>query len=147
MNFDDFDFITKVYFVIFFVNLGNAYFSFIVLFSTLYIYIFLDIRLISLEHVTFGFVVWLARRNIFVASHNRSTDSHACSDSRSLPRPTNVARYKITQQEQERQLPMSLRSPQQLVSCFGRPHLFTPRSVDPGNIIGQQDRVYKHAER
>ena len=33
------------------------------------------------------------------------------------------------------------------VSCFGRPHLFTPRSADPGNIIGQHDRVYKHAER
>ena len=27
------------------------------------------------------------------------------------------------------------------------PHLFTPRSADPGNIIGQPERVYKHAER
>ena len=44
------------------------------------------------------FRVWLARRNIFVTSHDHSTDSHACSDSQSLPRPTNVARYKITQQ-------------------------------------------------
>ena len=65
----------------------------------------------------------------------------------SVPRPTNVARYKVTQQERERQQPMSLRSPQQLVACFGRPHLFTPRSADPGNIIGQYDRVYKHATR
>ena len=84
------------------------------------------------------FIVWLGQRNIFVTSHNGSTDSHACSDSQSVPRPTNVARYKITQQEQERQLPMSLRSPQQIVSYFGRPHLFTPRSADPWNIIGQR---------
>ena len=42
---------------------------------------------------------------------------------------------------------MSLRSAQQLVFCFGRQHLFTPRSADPGNIIGQQNRVNKHTER
>ena len=42
---------------------------------------------------------------------------------------------------------MSLRSVQQLVTCFDRPHLFTPRSANPGNIIGQHYRVYKHAER
>ena len=28
-----------------------------------------------------------------------------------------------------------------------RPHLFTLRSADPGNIIGQPERVYKHVER
>ena len=41
------------------------------------------------------FLVLLARRNIFAISHNRSTDSHARSDSQSLPRPTNVAGTKL----------------------------------------------------
>ena len=30
---------------------------------------------------------------------------------------------------------------------FFRPNRFTPRSADPGNMIGQPERVYKHAER
>ena len=92
------------------------------------------------------FGVCVARRNIFVTSHDRSTDSHTCSDSQSLPRPTTIARSNITQPVRERQRPMSLRSAQQLVYCFDQ-HLFTPRCADPWNIIRQQDRVYKHAER
>ena len=41
--------------------------------------------------------------------------------------------------------PMSLRSAQKPVTF--RPNRFTPRSADPGNMIGQPERVYKHAER
>ena len=66
------------------------------------------------------FGVWPARRNIIGTSYDRSMDSHACSDSQCLPRPMTIARYKITQYLPERQRPMSLRSAQQLVSCFGR---------------------------
>ena len=43
-----------------------------------------------------------------------------CADSLSLPHPMTIARYKITQHVPERQRPMSVRSAQQLVSCFGR---------------------------
>ena len=74
------------------------------------------------------FRICLAPCNIIGTSHDRSTESHTCVDSQSLPRPMTVARYKITQHALERQRPMSLRSAQQVVSCFGRPHLFTPRS-------------------
>ena len=58
---------------------------------------------------------WPARRNIIGTSHDRSTDSHTFP-----PRPMTVAQYKITQHVPERQRPMSLRSAQQRVSCFGR---------------------------
>ena len=66
-------------------------------------------------------LLWSLR---FSAQHNRSTYSqpHVRADSLSLPLPTTVGRLNITQHQLvwERQRPMSPRSAQQIVSCFGR---------------------------
>ena len=80
--------------------------------------------------------------NIISTSRDGWTDSHTCANVQSLPRPTTVARFNITQHVQERQRPMSLRSAQQLVYCCIFSHIeVLPQGIK--NMIVQPQRVYR----